>query len=272
MKSLHLIIALTCLAHFIHAQTSDQDRASRFLYGFSVEGGYSGYTELSKVEDTNMVGPWTFAQSQKRRPGFAFGLWVGYRLNDWSELFGEVNYGSWRSFAAEAFEIHNFTGDLINYSLDRYESAQHLLRIPIQTHIYLSHSQSGVRPFLSVGIQAAYMTALRQSLHHQSWDPAQEPIIGSLSKRIPLGSDLVDLHRWQWSAIGGIGIQLNRARLSIQRNWAFTNVPYEAKAYFQNIPRHCRTNILLDDYSLVSCNYRLNQLQQTSLHFSYRIF
>ncbi len=274
MKRLLHSLLLLFFVITINAQNGGVSQSSRFSFGASVEAGYSGIRDHISDEYFNTFGRSVYATTEERRPGYALGLWGTYWLSPSWDIELGVNFGSWRAHAQAESESYNTFEILTFYSRERYWIQQDLLRIPLQMRLHLGPATNRIRPFIALGAQAAYITRQTNFSRRYFSGTGQEAAEYTYSSTADLNADWVDVRRWQWSILGGIGIQMDRVSLSIQRNWPFTNTYQDSYRLFRYYPDFCSGDFGGNSVgdSFLFCDYRINQLRQTSLRFEYRIF
>ena len=267
MKRVLLSLSFIFLVFALDAQSS---RASRFSFGASLEAGYSGDKDSREEQFFGTFGPSSFTLELNRAPGFAGGLWMAYQLGRrWDVELG-VNLGAWRAFAQTESESFGPGEILTAYSNDHFLLQQELLRIPLQMRFYLGQPEHRIRPFIAFGMQTTYITKQTNRVRFYTGGTGQATREASFATNVNLRGSWVDVQRWQLSLIGGIGFQLDRASLSIQRNWPFSEATFEHSEIVRYFPDFCSGDSGGDINS--HCDYRVRQLLQTSLRFTYRLF
>ncbi|MEO0878051.1 MAG: hypothetical protein AAFY48_25900, partial [Bacteroidota bacterium] len=149
---------------------------------------------------------------------------------------------------------------------------QDLLRIPLQMRHYLGKPTNRVRPFIAFGTQLAYLSRQDNFRHNYYTAPGQDPTENEFSSTADLAADWVEVKRWQWSVLGGIGVQLHRVSLSIHQNWPFTNLLQNDSRLDRYYPTLCPSTVNSPGEVPTSCINQVNHFRQTSLRFQYRIF
>ncbi|MEO0727934.1 MAG: outer membrane beta-barrel protein [Bacteroidota bacterium] len=274
MKRLFYSLVLLFLATIVSAQSADVPQVSRFSFGASLEAGYSGVKDYIADDNSGPFGRSVYGTTEERRPSYALGLWGTYWLSPRWDIELGINFGTWRAFAEAESESYNPLGIMTFYGLERYWLDQDLLRIPLQMRLHLGQPTNRIRPFIALGTQAAYIT--QQTNHGRRFygGTGSEPTEYAFTSTANLNADWVDIRRWQWSLLGGIGIQMDRISLSIQRNFPLTNTYQDDYRLYRYYPDMCSGDFIgnTPGDSFLFCDYRVNQLRQTSLRFEYRIF
>ena len=271
MKKLVLLFFALAFYTTIFSQAEATTPQSRFSFGLSLEAGYSGVSNTTDDFYPNELGDYNHITIQGRRPGYAGGVWGAYQLNNrWLLQLG-VNYGQWHAFGSTIGESFNTEDILVNYSRERFMLRQNLLRIPLEGRFFFGKSTDRVRPFLQLGVQASYLTKQTNFVNSLYGGIGQETYEHTYASEPDLNSEWRDIRRWQWSLIGGFGIQMDRISLSIQRNWGFGDSAYGGDDIYRWYPDYCGFGNYVDAIFPV-CEDGIRQLQQTSLRFSYQLF
>ena len=267
MKKLRLLLLLLMSATVMAAQ---DDKTSYFSFGASLEAGYSGINGEVTDDYFGTFGTMDHLTTERRRPGYAVGIWMSYWLGPHWDLELGANFGAWSAFAEKTTDCYTPAGVYNSYSRERFVLQQHLLRIPLQSRYYFGRSDQGVRLYITLGVQAAYVTSQTGFEHNYHHFGLQEPAQFFNIEKFDLSADGEDIRRWQSSIVGGIGLQIDRARVSIQRNWPFTNIPPDERGSHRVYPELYPGDSL--DNSFLNCDSPLCHLRQTSLRFEYHIF
>ncbi|MEL6655615.1 MAG: porin family protein [Bacteroidota bacterium] len=267
MKKLRCFLLLLLSVTVLIAQDAETPYVS---FGASLEAGYSGVNGDVTDDYFGTFGTMDHLTTERRRPGYSFGVWLSYWLSPHWDVELGANFGAWSAFAEQKTDYYGPTGVHDSYSRERFTLRQHLLRIPLQARFYLGRSDRSVRPYITLGVQAAYVTSQTGFEHNLYHLARQDPSQFFYSLKFDLGAAGEDIRRWQSSIIGGIGLQMDRVRVSIQRNWPFTNIPPDEQGSHRAFPDLYPGDRL--DGSFLNCDSLLCQLRQTSLRFSYHIF
>ncbi|MEL7423276.1 MAG: porin family protein [Bacteroidota bacterium] len=268
MKKLLLCLGMAFPMLMLSAQDAALSKTSRFSFYLSVEAGYSGVKSEVKDGSTTMFGYDENLTSEEVRPGYAVGMSGAYQLGRHWDLELGLNFGAWRAYGKGEYTIYDLTGLAVQFSRERHTVRQDLLRIPLQMRFYFGRPERRARFFISFGGQAAYITGQNNFSHSIYGTLGQEPNENFYSFSGDLAAEYYEIQRWQWSLLGGIGVQMDRASLSIQRTWALGNTyegEYTLLRYYPDFcGEHGQDNIF--------CDYSANQFRQTSLRFTYRLF
>ncbi|MEO0727935.1 MAG: outer membrane beta-barrel protein [Bacteroidota bacterium] len=202
------------------------------------------------------------------RPGYALGIWGIYNLGaHWDFELG-LNFGAWRAYGERKLNRDNLMGLAINYRRERYWVQQDLVRIPMQMRFYFGRPERRTRLFIALGGQAAYIAGQDNVSYKYDGALGRDPVEDLFSSTANLRANYYDGQRWQWSLLGGIGIQMDRASLSVQRNWELHNTYEGYFTLLRYYPDRCTTNVR----DTVFCGFSAKQFRQTSLRFDYRLF
>ena len=266
MKKLLLSFVLSMIVCLLFAQRTETTVGPRFSFGVSLEAGYSGEKDFHEEEyfDGSEI------LELRRGPGYSAGLWMVYHISPrWDfELGG--NLGAWRAYAQKESNYYGPGEMLVRTAQQRYVLQQELLRIPLQTRFYFGQPEHLFQPFITVGLQAVHISKQTNDAHYYSGAIGQPSTESFYSIPVNLDGYWVDVERWQSSVIGGIGVRMDRASLSIQRNRPFSGASAEHSKISGYYPDICSDHP--EGVFITTCNYDVRQLMQTSLRFTYRIF
>lgn len=272
MKKLLLSAALLCFGTLLLAQDEVGQEFSRFSFGLSVDAGYSGASNLQDNYYPSEFGDYRHVTRQAHRPGYSLGVWGSYQLGHRWDLQLGVNYGQWNAFASIEGEGFSTEGIMNSYSSDRYEIRQDLLRIPLQGRFLFGRVEHRARPFIQLGVQTAYLLRQTNFVHSYFGAMGQETVEQAYATEANLKSEWIEMGRWQWSMLGGVGVQMNRISLSIQRNWTFIQDGYGGGDIYRFYPDYCGFGDFIGNVFYPVCYRGVRQLRQTSLRFSYLLF
>ncbi len=271
MKRLLLSATLIVATLFLAAQSETITKSSRFSFGLALEAGYSGTSKLQDNYYPNEFGDYRHIMRQAHRPGYSLGVWGSYQLGRRWDLQLGMNYGQWNAFASVEGEGFSAEGLMNSYSRERYELRQSLLRMPLEGRFLFGRAEHRVRPFLQLGIQTAYLMKQVTFVHSYYGSMGQETFEQAWATQADLNPEWGDIRRWQWSMIGGFGVQMKRISLSIQRNWTFAEA-YGSGDIYRYYPDYCGFGDYIGNSFFPVCSHGVRQLRQTSLRFSYLLF
>lgn len=274
MKKLILFMGITFVATSVFAQDSDQKGfLSRVSFGANLVAGYSGITDGSNHTSINSLGFVTYSNTEEApRPGYGLGLWGSYQVASRWDLQLGVNYGHWRFFERKTRETFAVVGNLASFYYEQADLRQGLLQIPLEGRFSFGNKQQFIRPFIQLGLQASYLLDLRGTAQIISGSIGQEPVLQAFGEKADLQSERFERKRWQHSVLGGVGIAIGQATLSLQRNWAFTRNSLQESDYYDYQQSYCGITGLFSPSPNVRCPFSVRQFRQTSLRLSYLIF
>lgn len=265
MKKILLLSAFFVLAIALSGQ-------SRWAFGLDVEGGYSGQADLQEqTYEDNTFGDYYYKTETRRQPGFSGGVWTTFLLSKRFGLRLGVNYSQWRDFLESESISYSTEDAMVAYNRERYYQKQNQLRIPLETQFYFGKPNSRTRFFLTAGVQASYLLAQTNAWNSYYGAAGQpEAYNYSYEEKIDLTDEWLEIKRWQTSFIGGIGVTMDRATLSLQKTWSLSK-----REDFHGYPYVgcCGGGIGFCDCLLPYPNTSsIKQLQQTTLRFAYAIW
>lgn len=265
MKKIILLSAFVVMAIALSGQ-------SRWAFGLDVEAGYSGQADLQEqtyYDDT--FGDYYYKTEVRRQPGFSGGVWTEFLLSHRFSLRLGVNYSQWRNFSESESISYNTEDVMISYNRERYYQKQSQLRIPLETHFYFGKPDSRTRFFLKSGIQAGYLLSQNNMVNSYYGAAGQPDSYGySYGEKVDLSAEWLDVKRWQTSFIGGLGVTIDRATLSLQKSWGLNK---KDDYYYGGYPYGgCCGFGLCDCYLPHYGSYGIRQLEQTTLRFAYTIW
>lgn len=271
MKKLLLSVLFLSAAALLLAQSEATQQTSRFSFGLALEAGYSGTSDLQDNYYPSEFGDYRHISRRSHRPGYSLGAWGSYQLGRRWDIQLGLNYGQWNAFASVEGEGFSTEGIMNSYSRERFEIRQNLLRIPLEGRFLFGRADHRARPFIQLGVQTAYLMKQTSFAHSYYGSIGQETFEQIWATEADLNPEWIDVRRWQWSMIGGVGVQMNRVSLSIQRNWTFAET-YGSGDIYRYYPEYCGFGDFIGNSFYPVCHHGLRQLRQTSLRFSYLLF
>ncbi|MEO0878050.1 MAG: outer membrane beta-barrel protein [Bacteroidota bacterium] len=134
MKKLRCFLLLLLSVTVLIAQDAETPYVS---FGASLEAGYSGVNGDVTDDYFGTFGTMDHLTTERRRPGYSFGVWLSYWLSPHWDVELGANFGAWSAFAEQKTDYYGPTGVHDSYSRERFTLRQHLLRIPLQARFYL---------------------------------------------------------------------------------------------------------------------------------------
>lgn len=266
MKKLLLLSGFIFLALALAGQ-------SRWAFGLNVAGGYSGKADLQEqTYPDDQFGDYYTKSEIKRQPSLGVGIWTEYLLSHRFGLRLGVDYNRWRTFSESEYISYNVEDVILSYSRDRYYEQQNQLSLPLEGKLYFGKPDHRVRFFVKTGVQADYLLSQTYIVNNFYGGLGQTEIYeNNYGEKIDLDAEWMDIKRWQLRLTGGLGVTMDRATLSLQRSWGFqkvesyTNYPYYGCCGFGGL-----CNCVGPSY--YGGGRYDQQLRQTSVRFSYRLF
>lgn len=261
MKKLLLFVSFICLGLALSAQ-------SRWAFGLEAEGGYGGRADLyEETFPSPQVGDFYTRSELKPQLGWSAGVWTEFLVNHRLGLRLSANYGNWNLFSELENISYNTGGIMTTYGRNSYYQEQSQLRIPLEGKLYFGPADRRTRFFVKAGIQASYLVSEVNITNYYYGAMGQaEAYKESYAQRVDLSSEWGGIKRWQTAFIGGLGMTIDRAKISLQRVWTLS----EKGSYGFG---GCCGFGFCDCFAPSPSVGRLTrQIEQTSLKFSYLIF
>lgn len=244
---------------------------SRWAFGLQVEGGYSGEADLQEQTYPNpQFGDYYTKSELKRQPGAGGGLWTEYLFSHHFGLRLGVNYSHWRASSENESISYNTEDRMVAYGREIYAKRQRQLNIPLEGKFYFGNAKHRVRLFIKAGLQASYLLSEVNVFESYYGASAQsetyEYVYGEI---LDFNAKWLDVKRWDTSILGGLGVSMDRATLSLQKSWGIN----KKMPHYASLHDNCFGFGLYNSsrpYYVGDCVVR--NLQQASLRFSYRLF
>ncbi|MGH1433190.1 MAG: outer membrane beta-barrel protein [Lewinella sp.] len=257
------------LLFFLVVLTTALSAQHRWAFGLELEGGYSGRSDLYEetFPGSSFAGGDAYNRiEEKRYPGAGLGVWGSYLLTHHLEFQLGLNYGQWSTHVEFESIDHNLQGVIRSFSHTDYYQQQRQMRIPLLAKWYFGSPNRSTRIFLTGGLHFVHL--LQQTNTIDNFVDAaglDETFEETIAEEVDLKSDWLGVDPWQTSFVAGAGFAIDRASFSIEHTWGedrSANYPYGC---FGGVFANCVRIFEIE-------RNRVKRLEQTSIHFRYRLF